>query len=138
MVMSTSLVSFGGTTIIYPQTQTYVPQQTTVVVQQPAVSVQTTTTPQTIVVQPQAQTVVVQQPATQAVIVEPPTTTEVVINNIAPIIRAITPLVVDRPRYPRIKHHCRPMPPRPQISRSHQPPRGGMHSPAPKGTLRRR
>ena len=116
MLVSSTLLSFGGTTIIYPQTQTYVPQQTTVVIQPSATT----------------QTVVVQQPTQQTVYVEPPTTTEVVVGNIAPIIRAITPLVIDRPRYHH-RPHYRPIHPRPHHHRivHRPPPRGHIHRPMP-------
>lgn len=106
LLVSLTLSTFGGTTIIYPATQThYVPQQTTVVIQQPAIS-------------------------TQTIVVEQPTTTEVVVENIAPIIHAITPLVTHRPPPPKIKHHCRPIPLRP-TGNWHRPPPPRHHSPKP-------
>lgn len=126
MLVSSSLLSFGGTTIIYPQTQTYIPQQTTVVIQPSA-------TAQTVVVQqPTTPAVVVQQPTQQTVYVEPPTTTEVVIGNIAPIIRAITPFVIDRPHH-HPRPHYRPIHPRPHHHRiAHRPPpRVHVHRPMP-------
>jgi len=142
---SMSLQSRGDITIIYPQTQTYVPQQSTVVVQQPAAQTQTVyvqqpqAAGQTVVVQqPQPQTVVVQQPQTlvvpqtQTVYVDRPTTAEVVIGNIAPIIRAITPLVVRPPHGPY--HHCRPMPaPPPRIAPAPRPAPAPRMAPAPRG-----
>lgn len=126
MLVSSTLLSFGGTTIIYPQTQTYVPQQTTVVIQPSA-------TTQTVVVQqPTTPAVVVQQPTQQTVYVEPPTTTEVVVGSIAPIIRAITPLVIDRPCYHH-RPHYRPIHPRPHHHRivHRPPPRVHIHRPMP-------
>ena len=144
---SLSLQSRGDITIVYPQTQTYVPQQSTVVVQQPAAQTQTVyvqqpqTAGQTVVVQqPQPQTVVVQQPQTQTVVVpqtqtvyvDQPTTAEVVVGSIAPIIRAITPLVVRPPHGPY--HHCRPMPaPPPRIAPAPRPAPAPRAAPAPRG-----
>lgn len=125
------LCGYSQSTVIYPPAQIYtqpaavvvrqtVPVQT-VVVQQPVqtqtVVVQQPAQSQTVVVPQTQQTVYVQPSQPQTIIVPEQSTTNVLIGSIAPIIRAITPLVTDcPPRRPYYYHHhnYRPAPPKPR------------------------